>query len=278
MLVVIYYAANCMPTGDRSSGNEIDSSLIHYTSRLPVLRTLNKHSRRWEPLLRQAVLMYSDQQLITGVAVLISALTQLNSGLSSFHWQIAVYLAWFSSMTHLGTLTSLRYHFHCNTRARNLRVILMTLNLALLITALIPTGNYYWLENRLGSFYGFLPAICFFDFSKHRFDVQGSQGMTLTVSLVVLCFNFLTRALKLSKYVSARTSKWFRIRPGARSYRWLDNRSHDLQSSNTHKATTLIYCMSCTIILIYMAMYEILVSTLWEVKSPYSLTSSLGTV
>lgn len=54
------------------------------------------------------MLTMSDFQLITGLAILISGFTQLQTGISAYHWQRLVQLAWFSSVTHLCCLTALR--------------------------------------------------------------------------------------------------------------------------------------------------------------------------
>jgi hypothetical protein len=68
-----------------------------------VLRIIRKRqgfapSEKWEPALRNAILMFSYQQLVTGIVILACGFSQLSSGLYSFHWQIIVYLAWFSSL------------------------------------------------------------------------------------------------------------------------------------------------------------------------------------
>ena len=81
--------------------------------------------------------MFGDQQLVIGLAILASGLTQLNNGISVYHWQIMVFLAWFSSFTHLTLLTALGHYFPEHSGIRNWRLLLMTLNLGLLIAALI---------------------------------------------------------------------------------------------------------------------------------------------
>ena len=40
-------------------------------------------------VLQKAVLMFSDQQLVTGIALLTTGFTQLKCGLSSYHWQVS---------------------------------------------------------------------------------------------------------------------------------------------------------------------------------------------
>lgn len=63
-------------------------------------------SKKWIEALQSATLIFGDSQAITGNA----GYSQLPCGLASYHWQIAVDLAWFSPITHLTTLTCLRHH------------------------------------------------------------------------------------------------------------------------------------------------------------------------
>src|SRR5450756_2077760 len=65
-----------------------------------------KPSEQWINAIEDAILMFSDQQLVTGIGILVSGYTQLHCSLSIYHWQIIVYLAWFSSLTHMTTLTA----------------------------------------------------------------------------------------------------------------------------------------------------------------------------
>ena len=107
--------------------------------------------------------MFSDQQVVTGLALLLSGYSQLSSGLSVYHWQIIIYLAWFSSLTHMTTLTILRQLFHDSHEVRIWRLVLMSLMIVMLCIGLLPTGDAIW-ENNLGigSFTSEVPAICFF--------------------------------------------------------------------------------------------------------------------
>ena len=88
----------------------------------------------------------SDQQIVTGIAILASGYSQLNCGLSAYHWQMVVYLAWFSSLTHLTTLSFLRGHIGNNKRILFLRLSLMVILALMLSIAFLPTGSDYWLD------------------------------------------------------------------------------------------------------------------------------------
>jgi hypothetical protein len=58
-----------------------------------------------------------------------------------------VYLVWFSSLTHMACLTSSRGCLFHHPRERAWRLLAMGIIVILLITALIPTGNFDWFEN-----------------------------------------------------------------------------------------------------------------------------------
>lgn len=93
----------------------------------------------------------SDFQLITGLSILISGFTQLGTGISAYHWQRLVQLAWFSSITHLCTLTALRNYFRQNSLGYFWRLPGMVILIIMLIIALIPTGQYTWESSTIGA-------------------------------------------------------------------------------------------------------------------------------
>lgn len=63
-------------------------------------------ARILDAMLRPLILGLADQQLVTGLAILIAALKEWNT-ISGYHYNIVVYLAWFSSFTHAVALLSL---------------------------------------------------------------------------------------------------------------------------------------------------------------------------
>ena len=87
------------------------------------------------------MLTFSDQQIITSIALLISGYSQLRSGLAVYYWQLTVDLAWFSSITHLTTLTTLRYYFRERQGLKFLRLICMAITAGMLGCALASTGS-----------------------------------------------------------------------------------------------------------------------------------------
>ncbi len=84
------------------------------------------------------ILALSDQQLVTGLAVLIAGFVSPCS-MSIYHFNIIAALGWFSSTTHLSTLAVLRIYFIEHPRLRNWRVVAMLFVLMLLIIARVVT-------------------------------------------------------------------------------------------------------------------------------------------
>jgi hypothetical protein len=84
----------------------------------------------------------SDQQLVTGLAMLVSAYSQLRCGLSYYHWKVVGTLAWFASVTHMATLSSLQDFLQRHRYVLYLRVMLMSVLAIMLAIALPMHGNY----------------------------------------------------------------------------------------------------------------------------------------
>jgi hypothetical protein len=112
----------------------------HYL-RLVDRRIFGANSRnqdsRWRDIIEKVMMSVSDQQLVTGLAILVAGYYEMmNNNLSLYHWQIVVYLAWLSSAVHIASLTLLRDVFSKNPTLRNLRVAAMLVLLVLLAVAM----------------------------------------------------------------------------------------------------------------------------------------------
>ena len=97
-------------------------------------RKLSRERERRSRGLEKFVLALSDQQLVTGLAILIAGYTN-RCTLSLFHFNIIASLAWFSSTTHLSTLAVLRVYLMDRPRVRDWRVVAMVSLLGLLVAA-----------------------------------------------------------------------------------------------------------------------------------------------
>lgn len=91
-----------------------------------------------EEALTRFILALSDQQLATGLAVLIAGVAN-QCRLSTYEFSIILSLAWFSSTTHLATLDALRDYFVGHGVVRNWRVAGMLTILGLLGYSLFLT-------------------------------------------------------------------------------------------------------------------------------------------
>ena len=67
---------------------------------------------RWEQALTRVLLGMCDVQLLAGTGILLSGYISVTSYISAYHWQLVVYLAWFSNLTHIACLTALRGYLH----------------------------------------------------------------------------------------------------------------------------------------------------------------------
>ncbi|KAK0507020.1 hypothetical protein JMJ35_010478 [Cladonia borealis] len=132
LLCIAYYLVDF-----KRISNPVDQKCIDTFYRL---FNASRPSQEWSKAIEAAVLTFSDQQVITGIAILISGYSQLHSGLAVYYWQLTVDLAWFSSVTHLTTLTCLRYFFQERQGLKILRLICMAVTAGMLSCAVISTG------------------------------------------------------------------------------------------------------------------------------------------
>ncbi|PVH77883.1 hypothetical protein DL98DRAFT_534304 [Cadophora sp. DSE1049] len=168
ILLFAYYFLVFDPSKDTlsleptSHPNPVDRIVLYYPR-----KWVNRISNASKEKMEKLVLVLSDQQLIGGLAMLVSGFLQLNSKISSYHWQMTIYLVWFSTFTHLATLTMLRRYMRDNPILRLFRLFFMTALIALLITALVPTASGAWLYWDVGDdgedvVNTGMPALCFY--------------------------------------------------------------------------------------------------------------------
>ena len=104
----------------------------------PVRRTLRlRHSILGEKAnrvkaLQRFILTLSDQQLVTGYAIIVAAFAQ-KCTIKSWDFNLSNILAWYSALTHIITLIVLREYLHENKRMLVWRVIAMSIMMILLI-------------------------------------------------------------------------------------------------------------------------------------------------
>lgn len=162
--------------------------------------------------------------------MLVSGFVSLSQGVQVYHWQLIVYIAWFSSVTHLCAITVLRSYLRERRVETSVRFGLMICLLIMLLVAFIPTAFFDW-ENvgECSAAIPSSPAICFFDIARGRklaasvyktylddgfghmlacadfYEPQSnfsSATQAMILALLLLSFGFVSRSIKLFKPLS----------------------------------------------------------------------------
>ena len=236
--------------------------------------------KKWSEPLHKAVLAFSDQQSVTGIAILVSGYSQLAScqPMTVYNWQITVDLAWFSSITHLTTLTCLRNYFQQQPALRIWRLSCMTINAMILAVALGSTG---W-----ESVSPTLPAMCLYrpqdviyavgpDPYASGYIVPSYNSFYVAITATFLVFSYLARVIQLYPKAQAKFQDLFRNRPSTIYNRWLDNvRNRALHSSGIPVRFCLVVTYRILLSQYYTtkAVVDLYTSMLWEVcvsPTPY---------
>lgn len=205
--------------------------------------------RRVTDLISQSILTFCDIQVITGLGILVSTFIAVADGLSAYHYQIAVNLAWFSNLTHIAGLTMLRRYLHQRPLEKRLRWSSMAILAVMLLVALEPTIFFNWPNygEKTASWYTY-HAGCFFDTNRGlqwyglpscycpsaaetcigpnnedlRFCLSlmdyppyigdSTAFQSVIVLMILLTLSFLSRTIKLFKPLQRRASdirQWF---------------------------------------------------------------------
>ncbi|KAF4817583.1 hypothetical protein CGCSCA5_v005872 [Colletotrichum siamense] len=191
--------------------NPIDERFLRWVRKGPLVFT-DDTCARLRMAFDESIIMLCDVQVVTGLGILISGFVLLRCGLDAIHWQIAVFLAWFSTVTHLSGLEVLRTH----------------------LNTYVCGHRTHWLlqpaEQELSS-----PAVCYFDlkYGFWRFKETLSQSdfpemqlertpayQAMVYSMVLLVLGFGTRSMKLLHPLS-RTFKLNVRQPTSRCVRRL---------------------------------------------------------
>lgn len=124
------------------------------------------------------ILTLSDQQLVTGLAILIAG-TAYQGSVLGLEFSFILYLAWFSSITHLVTLDVLRDYFQRRSIARNIRIAGMLVIFALLAYSflLVSTGIDL-----------FSPVLCAYKTGSFELNVSSEYVVELCSSIAVFLF------------------------------------------------------------------------------------------
>jgi hypothetical protein len=139
---------------------------------------------------------------------------------------------WFSSFTHLPTLTFLRGYLHENSPLRWWRIFFIAALIGLLTAALVPTGRGDWLPDTQPAMSG-MPALCMFKYPRSH--PNSASLVTMLFSILVLTISYTTRAIKLFKWSSQKSRRIFRTIPGDAVKQHLGNLYTASQGTTTNK-------------------------------------------
>ena len=264
LLCVTYYLVD-----SKRLSNPVDQYCIDLFYQLS---NKSRPSDKWAKALEGAVLTFSDQQVITSIAILISGYSQLRGGLAVYYWQLTVDLAWFSSVTHLTTLTCLRYYFRERQGLKIIRLICMVVTAGMLGCALASTGYLGDIQ-----FTYDYPAWCLFhqDLMKTAIDQDNGEEhwsryyntAYVTLVLVFLLVSYCARIIqlfpsgldKMRKNGLARLSTFAQTRLLNYKDKALGNKFRTYWAS-VYTLTLAIYC-------VLKAALDLYSSMLWEVCS-----------
>jgi len=139
--------------------------------------------------------MFADIHIITATAILVGRSSLLASGLSAYHRQLIVELAWFSSTTHLVPLNFLHHYLHVHN-GRIETVCRTAMKIALLFVAVGPTGHFKWMHGDSETDRSYRTvvltsthAICFLGRS---FDTSTIAFQSMLVKILLIVYGYLS--------------------------------------------------------------------------------------
>lgn len=292
ILVLIHFLLDCSPADDQ---NAIDKGVVRFLRKILRLRP----TEVWGPAILRGVLVFSDQQLVTGIAMLGAGYSQLSYGLPVYYWQIVVQLTWFSSVTHLATMSLLQQYFWKYSAARWWRIGLMIVLAAMQILALVPSGFADWGTTISGDEVTLsysIPVACYYSQSDYRpggriynqiresyagFSLSLNWG-SFSMTMAYLIISYTTRLVKLSQSTTLFLRSWLRVKPG----NWykqllvrLHRRATRADSVQGRVACIIVHKGALTIFTLLRATFDLTGSILWEYADtllPFSLPSPLS--
>lgn len=159
--------------------NSIDLVVTRNLRRFKILNISHEKRKFWRAVVEKVILSLGDQQLLTGIAILVSGMIR-HCTISVYHFAIISDLAWFSSYVHLQSLLVLQDFLRDRPQLRNWRVCLMLVMFVLLFAYTVIEGHWEWYDSRQ------YEAQCVFD------DLIGNVGGLPGVSMSVNIFFLVT--------------------------------------------------------------------------------------
>ncbi|KAA8566165.1 hypothetical protein EYC84_008767 [Monilinia fructicola] len=240
LLLLIFYLLGFHETWSKNANksNQIDSIVFEKFSKWFLFS--KTPSYKWGGPVRAMIMVLSDQQIVTGLAILIAGYAQLSCSIDAYHWQIMASLAWFSSVTHLTTLTLLQDYLKQRPALRILRVFW------LLVAVLWGTMGLFNTRKSI-ELYNNPPSWAQADFGKFPpYDGLEENGWAFgqIISVLLLAVPLLTMAEGLSDVYAMPSNSQ------AISLSTTNNTQHVIQYQpegnwSYHQARTMSYTRNC---------------------------------
>ena len=189
---------------DSPDTNSFDRSLYRAAKALSPFQIADSRKRFWVPVIQNVVLSLSDQQLLTGLAVLIAGFWT-HCSISVYHFALVNDLAWFSASVHLDTLTVLQGYFVDKPVQRNWRVALIIVLALLLMVSTVMQGQYEWYDSWP------YDAQCLFD--NLIGNIGGNPRYWMLVSLALICIEYPLSIFPLFKPPTTFLDRWLLEKP-----------------------------------------------------------------
>ena len=200
-------AAHLTPTNsDSQATNPFDRLVYRAAKRITSFEIADGKRDFWVPVIQKLVLNLSDQQLLTGLAVLIAGFWT-HCTISVYHFALVNDLAWFSASVHLTTLTVLQDYLVARPALRNWRTALMVVVALLLVASTVMEGHYEWFDSWP------YDAQCLFD--NLIGNIGGSPRYWMFVGLALICSNYLWSIIPLFKRPRNFFRLWLKKKPKA---------------------------------------------------------------
>ena len=215
----------------------------------------------WVPIIKKVILSLSDQQLLTGLAVLIAGFWT-HCSIFVYHFALVNDLAWFSASVHLITLSVLRHYFFANHVLRNWRVALMVAMALLLVASTVMQGHYEWFDSWP------YDAQCLFD--SLIGNIGGGPRYWMFVDLALICLFYPLSIIPLFEKPTDFFDLWLETKPRKTQdlvIKSLKERMSRMTSPTPFKASMRRLC--CTLLIMFLSTIS------WMYFSLMALTCSM---
>ncbi|KAE8381667.1 hypothetical protein BDV26DRAFT_72326 [Aspergillus bertholletiae] len=239
---------------DQRWSNPVDELVYNCFLRLIRKKVGVLREDRFNKIMMKCLLCMSDLQIVTGLSILISGYASL-SEVAIYHWNVFVYLAWFSSLTQFCSITFLRNYLYNHSGQRLWRMMSMVIIVVMLGVAIYPTGSFERISSSPGT-----PAQCYFG---KKSDKDSFAFQAMVISIFSICLACVAHIVRLYKPLSTLLVRYRRyVSKYARSillriYKW----PQDTRSLKR----TFIYHFCLSIFLVLRAALDIYTSMFMEV-------------